>query len=84
MRRPFVRLGSVRSSICLREDKAGRILGLLKDVESGNARFAAACLSIRQRRCQECLDLVGLHFHMNMNNEHAGKIAFGLTIERTN
>ena len=84
MWRPFVRLRSFRRPVRLRENKAGWVVGLLKDVESGNSRFVSARPSIDQRRCQECLHLIWLNFDVNVNNQHAARIALRLTIERRN
>ena len=84
MWRPFVRLRRFRRPIRLRENKAGWVVGLLKDVESGNSRFVSARLSIGQRCCQECVHLIGLNFDVNVNNQHAARIALRLPIERRN
>ena len=42
----FMRIRSIRRSIRFGENKAGRVVGLLKDVESGNPQFVSARLSI--------------------------------------
>ena len=75
---------SLRRSIRFGENKAGSVVGLLKNVESGYSRFVSARLSIGQRRCHECLHLIGLNFDVNVNNQHAARIALRLTIERRN
>ena len=84
VRCPFVRLRSFRRSVRLGENKAGRVVGLLKDIESGDTRFVSTRLSIGQRRCQERLHLIGLNFDVNVNNQHATRLALRLPIERRN
>ena len=84
MRCPFVCLRGVLGSVSFRENKAGRIVSLLKDVESSDSGLFSTGLSIGQGRCQKCLHLIGLNFYVNVNNQHAARISLRRSIERRN
>ena len=61
---------SGRGAVDLDEDEAGRIVGLLQDIEPGDAGFADRQPGVFQTRSFEGFDRLGLHMNMNMNNEH--------------
>ena len=60
----------VRRSVDLDQNKAGGVVLLLDDVESGDARLLNAVACVFKLGCLERSDLVGLDMNENMNYQH--------------
>lgn len=70
----LVRGGSYSVAINFNQHEAGRIIGLLNDIESRDTGFLAAFGGVEDRGLLERLDTVRFHVDMNMHDEHGGNM----------
>ena len=66
----LVRRGGRGRAVDLDKNEARRIVGLLDDVESGDAGFADRLPGVFQTRGREGFDAPGFYVNSDMNNEH--------------
>jgi hypothetical protein len=77
VRRFFVLCGRFGVFIDLYQDEAGRIVGLLNDVETSHAGLAQAGFGVRARGRDESVDVLCFDVNVNVHHEHVPMIGRG-------
>ena len=70
MWRLLVRRRCVRCAISLNQHEPRRVVLVLDDIKTGNARLFDALLRIGNRGSDEWLDVLRFHAYVNMDDEH--------------
>ena len=73
MRGLLVLRGRVVGAIDLDEDEARRVIGLLYDIEPGNAGFLDAVARVFERSRLKGFHALRFHLNVDVNNEHGPK-----------